>query len=348
METVVKLTHRIGLQLAGLLVLVVLATTAWWLAAWMRSGPSGLPISPMVLAILAGLVLAGVTARRPGWQPGLHLARGPLLKTAVALIGLRLSLSELAWLGNQALPLVLTAVVLGLAVTLGLARLAGAGSRLAGLLAVGTVICGVSAIAALAPAVKARHEEVCYAIACIALAGLVGTLVYPFALPLLLTDPIAAGLVLGTAIHDTAQVTAAATAWEQLWGSEDTLNAAIATKLMRNLTMVLVIPAMAWLLAERGDNRRVAVPLFIVAFVGLSALRSLGDLAGADQTAWWPALIDGLAVASQFMFTMAMAALAMSIRLGDLKALGWRPAAAAMIAAFLVLLLAVFWVRQAF
>ena len=335
-------------HLAGLLVLVVLATVAGWLAAWLRSGPGNLPISPMVLAILAGLALAGVAAAQPSWQPGLALARGILLKAAVALIGLRLSLSELAWLGGQALPLVLTAVVLGLGVTLGLARLAGANRRLAGLLAVGTVICGVSAIAALAPAIKARHEEVCYAVACIALAGLIGTLVYPFVLPLLLTDPIAAGLVLGTAIHDTAQVTAAATAWEQLWNSQDTLNAATATKLMRNLTMVLVIPAMVWLLAGREDSDRVPVPLFIVAFVALSALRSLGDLAGADQTLWWPALIDSLGRLSQFMFTMAMAALAMSIRLSDLRTLGWRPAAAAMLAALFILVLAVFWVRQLF
>jgi len=342
-------SHPMLAAVPGLLICAAVAALAWMLVGLLQRSPdplATLPASPMVLAILAGLGLAGVAARRPGWRPGLELARGLLLKTAVALIGLRLSLVELALLGGRALPLVVLVVLTGLVLTYALVRKAGGNQHLAGLLGVGTAICGASAIAALSPALKARPEETAYAVACVALVGLLATLLYPFILPALLADPIAAGLVIGAAIHDTAQVTAAAAAYEQLWQLDGTLNAATVTKLIRNFSMVLVIPLMAWMLSEPGSGPRfVQIPLFIVAFLALSAVRSVGDAwLGADQ-AVWQALIDVLGQLSQFLFAMAMAAIAMGIRLQQLRVLGWKPAAAALLAALTILAVAVVWVR---
>ncbi|TVS14048.1 MAG: putative sulfate exporter family transporter [Wenzhouxiangella sp.] len=333
----------------GLAVAAALAALAWLLIGLLQRLPeplSSLPASPMLVAILAGLALGGVAARRPAWQHGLELARGPLLKIAVALIGLRLSLVELGLLSGRAVPLVVVVIALGLGLTYGLARLAGGGRRLAGLLAVGTAICGVSAIAALAPGIRARPDETAYAIACVALVGLLATLFYPLLLQSLLVDPVAIGLVMGGAIHDTAQVTAAAVAHEQLWQVDGTLNAATVTKLIRNFSMVLVIPVLAWLLAEHDAGPRlVPIPLFIVAFLALSAVRSLGDaVVGADHPVW-TGLTDVAGVLSQFLFAMAMTAIAMGIRLAHLRELGWRPAAAAFIAAVAVLAAAIAWVR---
>ncbi len=333
----------------GLLVCAAIAALAGVLAALLQQLPETVPTvpaSPMVLAILAGLALAGVAAGRPSWQPGLEKARGIFLKTAVALIGLRLSLVELGLLGGRALPLVVLVVVSGLALTYWLVRGAGGNRHLAGLLGVGTAICGASAIAALAPALKARPQETAYAIACVALVGLLATLLYPFLLPQLVHDPIAVGLIMGAAIHDTAQVTAAATAHEQLWQLDGTLNAATVTKLIRNFSMVLVIPLLAWMLSEPGTRpRHVPIPLFILAFLALSVVRSAGDAAlGADH-ALWQTLISGAGALSQFLFAMAMAAIAMGIRFGQLRELGWKPAAAALTAALGVLLIAVGWVH---
>lgn len=335
--------------LSGLLICATLAAGAWILVDLLKRLPeplSALPASPMVVAILAGLALAGVATRRPAWQPGLDMARGILLKTAVALIGLRLSLVELGALGGQALPLVLVVVLTGLALTFWLVHAAGGNRHLAGLLGVGTAICGASAIAALTPALKARPEETAYAVACVALVGLLATLFYPFLLPPLLADPTAVGLVMGAAIHDTAQVTAAAAAHEQLWQQDGTINAATVTKLIRNFSMVLVIPAMAWLLSEPGSGPRyVPIPLFIVAFVALSVVRSIGDAWLGAQTPAWQALITAMGSVSQFLFAMAMAAIAMGIRFRQLRVLGWKPAAAALLAALAILITAVGWVR---
>jgi uncharacterized integral membrane protein (TIGR00698 family) len=302
-----------------------------------------LPLSAMLLAVVAGLLLAPMAAHRPHWAPGLDLARGPLLKAAVALIGLRLSLSDLARLGLDALPLVLVAVALGLVVTGLLARLSGAHWRLSALLAVGTAICGASAIAAAAPGLKARREETCYAVACIALIGLAATVVYP---PLLHGWQIEAesiGLILGAAIHDTAQVTAAASLYEQGWGVTGALDAATVTKLLRNSLMLVVIPALIWIgtrHTEAGDTR-VPFPMFIVAFLALCGLRTLGDLVFGTDHAGWNTVILVASQVSVFAFAMAMAALALTIRYADLRLLGWRPAAAAVVSAVAVFLVVV-------
>lgn len=335
--------------LPGLIVCAAIAALAWALVGLLRQLPepvSALPVSPMVLAILAGLALAGTAARRGSWQAGMDLAWGMLLKIAVALIGLRLSLIEFGLLGGRALPLVVVVVLTGLVLTYWLVRSTGGNRHLAGLLGVGTAICGASAIAALAPALKARPQETAYAMACVALIGLLATLLYPFILPALVDNPVAAGLVIGASVHDTAQVTAAAAAYEQLWQAEGALNAATVTKLIRNFSMVLVIPLLAWALSAPGEHSRyVPMPLFIVAFLALSAVRSLGDaVLGADQ-ALWHTLISAAGQLSQFLFAMAVAAIAMSIRFQQLKALGPKPAVAALVSALVILVLALGWVR---
>ncbi|OAB56863.1 hypothetical protein AY599_11755 [Leptolyngbya valderiana BDU 20041] len=306
------------------------------LPGWMGQ----LPLSAMLLAVLAGLGLAPLAAHRPSWTPGLDLARGPILKIAVALIGLRLSLSDLGRLGLDALPLVLVAVAFGLLVTWLLARLSGAHWRLSALLAVGTAICGASAIAATAPGLRARREETCYAVACIALIGLTATIVYPPLLHAWQIDPESIGLILGAAIHDTAQVTAAASLYEQGWAGAGALDAATVTKLLRNSLMLIVIPGLIWIATRRSEagDTRVPFPMFILGFIALCGLRTLGDLVlGADHEAW-TALIRLAGHLSVFAFAMAMAALALTIRYSDLRLLGWRPAAAAVASAALVFL----------
>ncbi len=336
--------------LPGLLVALGIAVGSWavvHLVAMLPPPIGSLPLNMMLIAILTGLALAGPSQERPSWTPGLELARGPILKIATAMIGLRLSLADLGELGAQALPLVVLVVLIGLAVSLLLARLAGATPRLGILLAAGTAICGASAIAAIAPGVKAKSDEICYGIACVALIGLTATLVYPWALSHLLETPEQIGMVMGTAIHDTAQVTAAAALHEQAWQAEGTLVAATVTKLMRNAGMLVVVPGLVWLYSRRhqAGEARIKLPLFIVAFIMLSGVRSGVDaLLGSDNALW----NQFLAVTSQvsvFAFAMAMAALATTVQPSELKALGWKPAAAAIGALAAMFGTAVWWVR---
>jgi uncharacterized integral membrane protein (TIGR00698 family) len=330
----------------GLLIALGIAVGAWlvvWLVGMLPPPVGSLPLSMMLVAILAGLALAGPANRRPAWTPGLDLARGPILKIAVALIGLRLSLADLGSLGAQAFPLVVLVLLVGLGLTLLLARMAGTAPRLGILLAAGTSICGASAIAATAPGLKAKSDEVCYAIACIALIGLTATVVYPWALNHLFDSPEQIGFVMGVAIHDTAQVTAAAALHEQAWQSEGTLVAATVAKLMRNAFMLVMIPGLVWFYSRRHEagSAKVKLPLFIVAFILLSGVRSGVDaLLGADH-AVWNGFLEVIAQISMFAFAMAMAALATTVQPSELKAHGWKPAAAAVMSAAVMFTVAV-------
>lgn len=321
--------------LALVAVIALLATLAPPLIAATGEPLAGLPLSPVLLAILGGLACAGLAQRRqPQLGPGLKLAAGPLLKLAVMLIGLRLSLAELGTLGVQAVPVVLAAVCTGLLLAWLLGRVLGVGDRLTALLAVGSAICGASAIAATAPAIKARPEETAYALACVALFGLAATILYPWLFGAWLPDGVQAGLALGAAIHDTAHVTAAALILEQAMGDPGVVAAATVTKLLRNLAMLAVIPAAAWwvLRGAEAEGGRTPFPYFILGFVALAGVRTAGDMAFGTAEAWQAVLLVA-AHASAFLFAMAMAAIGMSIRLAALRLLGIRPAAVALLTA---------------
>lgn len=320
---------------AGLAVTAALALAATLAPRALALVPAlaGLPVSPVLVAILLGLACAGAARARPAWSPGLKLAAGPLLKLAVMLIGLRLSLAELGVLGVQAVPLVLGALVAGLGLALLLGRLLGVGRKLTALLAVGSAICGASAIAATAPALRPRPEETAYALACVALFGLAATILYPWLLQGWLGDARLVGLVLGAAVHDTAQVTAAAILHEQTFGP-GAVAAATVTKLLRNLSMMLVIPWLVWwgLRGERREGAETHFPLFVLGFIGFAALRTAGDwLVPAEP--WWGEVVRAGGTASAFLFAMAMAAIGMQIRLAALRALGARPALVALLTA---------------
>lgn len=326
----------------GLLIVAMVALAASILPALLAYAGdtlARLPVSPILVAIIIGLLLAPAAQRRPGWAPGLSLAAGPWLKFAVMLIGLRLSLVDVGVLGLQALPLVLGALLSGLALAWLLGRLLGLERNMTALLAVGSAICGASAIAATAPALKPRPEQTAYALACVALFGLAATVLYPWLLEsqvfeTWLGDPRAVGLVLGAAIHDTAQVTAAALMHEQAYGHSGTVAAATVTKLLRNLSMLIVIPLVIWwaLRGQQSASTRPGFPLFILGFLVLAGVRSAGDMA-FGQAAGWQAFLSAAATASAFLFAMAMAAIGMGIRLRALATLGARPAVVALFTA---------------
>lgn len=334
------------LLVPGLVVALAAAAAAWlvvFLVGLLPPPLGALPLSAMLVAILIGLLLAVPAQHRPAWQPGLEFARGPLLKAAVALIGLRLSLFELGQLGVQALPLIIIVVMVGLAAALGLARLADSSARLGILLAAGTTMCGASAIAATAPAIRARSDEFAYAIACVALVGLLATIFYPWLLGALFESPTDIGMILGVSIHDTAQVTAAAALHEQISGQQGTLVAATVVKLLRNAGMVIMIPALTWLYARNhptGDARA-RLPGFIVAFIALSGVRSLVDLTALGSSSAWHQFVEIVSQASTWAFAMAMVALSSMVQPAQLKKHGWKPAAAAIVAAVVMLTAAV-------
>ena len=124
-----------------------------------------------------------------------------VLRFAIVLIGIRLSLFEVGELGATGLPVVLVAVVTGVLGVEVLGRLFHIPPKLAMLLGAGTSICGVTAVVSTAPVIDADEGEVAYAVANVTLFGLVGTLVYPYLVPYMFPLGKQCGLFLLSLIH---------------------------------------------------------------------------------------------------------------------------------------------------
>src|SRR5262249_46252503 len=152
------------------------------------------------------------------------------------------SLAAVGQLGLAGLPVIAGCIAVALVTVSWVNRALRLPRRLGSLIAVGTSICGVSAIAATAPVIDAEEDEVSYAVACVTLFGLVALFTYPFVAHGLFADPRLAGLFLGVSIHDTAQVAGAGLMYSKQYDVPAALDAATVTKLTRNLCMIAVIP----------------------------------------------------------------------------------------------------------
>jgi uncharacterized integral membrane protein (TIGR00698 family) len=266
------------------------------------------------------------------------------------MLGIRMSLVSIGEVGLVSVPVVLICIAFTLAVVGYINRRMGLPPRLGRLIAVGTSICGVSAIAATAPTINADDNEVSYAVACVAIFGLLAMLVYPWLGYWVFSgDSHAVGVLLGTAIHDTAQVAGAGLMYQQFYGDPATLDVAVVTKLIRNLCMIGIVPLIAVMYHNNAAGQAGAklkprwysmVPLFVVGFIGMAALRSLGEVGskpfGIFDSEVWNAWVGHTAGAASLCLIIAMSAVGLGTDLRKLARIGWRPFVVGLIASALV------------
>jgi uncharacterized integral membrane protein (TIGR00698 family) len=329
----------LGERLPGFALAASLALVADGLAGWIGQGFLGVhvPFSSVPITIFLGIVLCNSFGVPDLFQSGLRACMRPLQRLAIMLLGFRLSLAAVGSIGLHALPTVVIGITIALFFIPWLARRIGLSNRLGTLIAVGTSICGVSAIMAVAPTIKAEEEEVSYAVACVAIFGMLAMLIYPYAAPLLFgTDLTAIGVFFGTAIHDTAQVTGAALSFQQSHQAPEVLNTATVVKILRNLSMIVVIPLMAVIfqrtLPARTSSRvpfQQILPLFVVGFLALTIVRSVGDASlrpfGLLERTQWVQFLKAMDWASTWFLAVVMAAVGLSTGVAQLRRLGFRP-----------------------
>ena len=335
--------RRLHTLLPGLLLTAVLAVVATRLSDVLGRRVLHLektPISPVMLGIVLGMML-GYAVRLPATvRPGLRFAVTKLLRLGIILLGIRLSVVDVARLGAASIPVVVACITTGVLLSAALGRWLSLPPRLGTLIGVGTSICGVSAIAATGPAIEAKDEEVAYAIAVITVFGLLAMLGYPFLCAWSGADPAAIGLFLGTAVHDTSQVNGAALIYAQMRDAPRVVDVAIVTKLVRNLFMIAVIPLMTYLhhrraAAESGETKRVPLarlfPQFVIGFVAMAAFRSAGDALLARGAAWpwhydaWHALHRSLESASGTLMLLALSAVGLGTDFRAMRRMTLKP-----------------------
>ena len=302
------------------------------------------PISTVMIAIVIGIIMGNAFIPRPGFMVGLQFTQSYILKLGIICLGIRLSFSEFVKFGTIAIPLIITCIISVLVLIKLLIKKFKISSKMSYLIAIGTSVCGATAIVATAPVINAKKGEVAYAIANITLFGVFSMLVYPYFANLYFDgNSLYAGLFLGTAIHETSQVAAAGMIYDQQFNSPETLNIATVTKLIRN-TFLVIIPLFGYLY-NRGnkEGKKVSIlsifPYFVLGFIGMITFRNIGDHVVQLQnynTESWNMFISFTKDLAKICLTMAMAAVGMSTNLGELREMGYKPFIVGLIAAITV------------
>jgi len=342
--------------LPGLALAVLLAALARGAAQALALGLGGLPklpLSPVMCAVVLGMLWRN-SVGVPAWATrGLDWAMHRLLRVGIALVGLRLTLAGATAIAATAVPVALSCLAVALLAGLFIARALAVPRRLGVLLAIGTAVCGCTAVVAVSPVIRARHAETAFAVTCVVLFGCIAMLCYPWVAGHFLgASPVHAGIFLGTAIHDTSQVIGAALIYSQQAAAPAALAAASVAKLLRNLSIAVLVPAAGWLvqrhetdadraaapdaLATTSRPRPPLVPFFVLAFIGFIVVRTAGDALSGGSTPLWRALIDTGYTASDLFLTCGMTAVGLSVSFTDMWRIGWRPLAAGFVVATLV------------
>ncbi|MFB9308489.1 putative integral membrane protein (TIGR00698 family) [Agromyces hippuratus] len=313
-------TARVRARLADLapgLGLAAAGVAASMTAALLLPGTSAL-----LIAIVLGVLLRNAVPLSPRFEAGLAFAAKPLLRLGVVLLGLQLVLGDILDLGVGVILVVVAIVVIGITSTLLIGRLLGISATQRLLIACGFSICGAAAVAAVDGVIEAEEEEVVTAVALVVIFGTLMIPLIPLAASLLGLDAQQAGMWAGGSIHEVAQVVAVGGA---IGGAG--LAVAVVVKLAR---VLMLAPVLAVVSVQRRRSlaagatpgkRPPIIPLFVVGFIAMVVVRSLG---------WVPDdVVAGAGHAQTVLLAAAMFALGTGVRFSMFRRVGVRPFALA-------------------
>jgi len=305
-------------------------------------------VSPVLCAIALGILWRNLIGVGAWAEAGIEFASKTLLRIGIALIGLRLTLLVLADASLMAVPIVLACVTVALVSVLGLGRLLGVSQGMRHLLAAGTAICGCTAIIAVAPILRAQKADVGIALTCVVLFGSAAMMGYPWIAGAVFgSAAVPAGMFFGSSIHDTSQVVGAAMIYADHFDAPIAVAIAGLTKFMRTLGLLVLVPLAAFWMARKESAqategprnlRREALPLFVIAFLGLVVLRTLGDSFTGDSSELLPKWQQLLALgqtASDWLLLCGIGAVGLGVTFSHLREAGWRPILLSFVAALL-------------
>lgn len=332
--------HSVLSALPGLLLAAAVAAAAHVLGSapiWPLTLPNGShPLGGSVLAILLGLLVTAVLPETPALRRGLSFCFKAVLPAGIVLMGARLVFGDLLRVGSTGVLLTLLAVATCAGVTFVLVRAFAMPAKLTTLVAVGTAICGGSAIAAVAPVIEAEEDDIAWSVTAVALLGMVAMFTLPIAGNLVGLDAEQFGIWAGLTIHQTPQVVAAGLAYGGEAGEIATL-----IKLVRVTMLAPVVFVVGLVYARRCRGavrcRGARVPFFVIGFFAMAALGSLGLLPnmalgfGAQQhTVSTTALAR---TGADACLAISMAAIGLETRFSMLARAGLKPVVAGVVTA---------------
>jgi len=280
-------------------------------------------IGATVMALLVGMALNPLLNRNEQFSAGVNFAGKIVLRIGIILMGVNLNFSEVLSVGKYSLFVMIFTMATAFGAGNLIGRLFGVNWKLTNLLSVSTAICGGSAVAAVGPVIKAKDEDIAYAISSTFIFDILTVVAIPWIGFALGMSDMGYGLWVGTAVNDTSSVVAAGYAFSDFAG-----NTAVIVKLTRTLFIVpyvllfSVITERLEAKSEAGHGRtsinfRKIFPYFIVLFLVVVALRSTGIIPGA--------LIPALSKTSKLCMIVALSAIGLKTSFRDIKNIGFKP-----------------------
>lgn len=293
-------------------------------------------IGATVMALLVGMALNFMLSRYKIFDVGVSYTAKTLLRIGIVLMGVNMNFAEVLSVGKYSLFVMIFTMATAFGAGNLIGKMFGVNWKLTNLLSVSTAICGGSAVAAVGPVIKAKNEDIAYAISSTFIFDILTVVVIPWIGIAMGMSNAGYGLWVGTAVNDTSSVVAAGYAFSDFAG-----NTAVIVKLTRTLFIipyVLIFSVITERLEAKseGIKGRVSVnfkkifPYFIILFLVVVALRSTGIIPTN--------LVPTLSKTSKFCMVMALSAIGLKTSFKDIKNIGFKP----MILGFIVDTLVVF------
>lgn len=317
--------------LPGIILSIILATLSSIISQFI---PYHL-ISASVFALLIGMLINPIINKYKFFDYGIKFASSKLLKTAIVIMGLSLSFSQVLQVGKYSL-IVMTFTLI--AAFLGgylLGKALKMDWKLSSLISAGTGICGGSAIAAIAPVIKAPYNFIAYSISATFIFDVIMVIIFPIIGKAIGMSDIGFGLWSGTAINDTSSVVAAGYAFSEAAGQFSVI-----VKLTRTLSIIPVV--IIFSIISHYTNKKSSIektklnfkkifPFFIVAFLLMVMIKSLDIL---------PTYIaDNSQDISKFLMVMALGAIGIKTNFKQVCKSGFKPMLHGFIISILVVIL---------
>jgi uncharacterized integral membrane protein (TIGR00698 family) len=292
------------------------------LGAWLQTAHH-IPfprIEYVLWAIILGLLISNTTTLPAIFRPG--IATYELwLKLGIVLVGAKFLLGDVMHIGGMSLVLVFIELILSLSVMTLLGRLFKLPPKLTSLLAIGSSICGVTAIMAAQGAIEPDEEDTSTAIAAILTLGAIALFTFPAIGHALHMGQESYGIWTGLAVDNTAEATVTGALYGDRAGQF-----AILAKTARSSFIGFVVLGYAVYWASKGQASVVKnkplflwqkFPKFILGFVAISVLATAGFFTKAQ--------LNSLGNLSKWAFLPAFAGVGLRTQLRDLVNQGWRP-----------------------
>jgi uncharacterized integral membrane protein (TIGR00698 family) len=277
-------------------------------------------IEYVLWAILIGLLISNTVGIPAAFRPGLATYEF-WLKAGIVLLGSRFILGDVLKLGGVSLVLVAIEITASLLFMTALGKAFGLSPKLTDLLAIGSSICGVSAIIAAEGAIGADEEDTSYAIAAVLALGAVALFTFPLIGHALGMSDTSYGIWAGLGVDNTAEATAAGALYSDAAGK-----VAVLAKTARNAMIGFVVLGYAIHWARKQNTAGIGnkaaflwkkFPKIVLGFILISALATARVFTGAQ--------LGNLANLSRWAFLLTFAGVGLRTNIGEMRAQGLRP-----------------------